>query len=37
MWLYYPYTAGDIITLDSIEFYFSIELLYESVIFESEE
>ncbi|MFB2982204.1 Uma2 family endonuclease [Microseira sp. BLCC-F43] len=31
MWLYYPYTAGDIISLDSIE------LLYEGVIFEGEE
>jgi len=37
MWLYYPYTAGDIITLDSIEFEFPIELLYEGVIFEGDE
>jgi Uma2 family endonuclease len=37
MWLYYPYTAGDIITLDSIEFEFPIELLYEGVVFEGEE
>lgn len=34
MWLYYPYTAGDIITLESIEFEFPIELLYEGVVFE---
>lgn len=32
MWLYYPYTDGDIITLSSIEFEFPIELLYEAVI-----
>ncbi|MFN6513467.1 MAG: Uma2 family endonuclease [Nostoc sp. CreGUA01] len=31
MWLYYPYTSGDIITLSSIEFEFPIELLYEDV------
>lgn len=37
MWLYYPYTAGDIITLDSIEFEFPIELLYEGVVFGDEE
>ena len=37
MWLYYPYTNGDIITLSSIEFECSIELLYESVIFGTEE
>ncbi|GET35350.1 Uma2 family endonuclease [Microseira wollei] len=37
MWLYYPYTAGDIITLDSIEFELTIELLYEGVIFEGQE
>jgi Uma2 family endonuclease len=37
MWLYYPYTAGDIITLSSIEFEIAIELLYEGVVFESEE
>jgi hypothetical protein len=36
MWLYYPYTAGDIITLSSIEFEFPIELLYEGVVFETE-
>jgi Uma2 family endonuclease len=34
MWLYYPYTAGDIITLSSIEVEFPIELLYEGVVFE---
>lgn len=37
MWLYYPYTAGDIITLDSIEFEFPIESLYEGVVFGAEE
>jgi Uma2 family endonuclease len=33
MWLYYPYMAGDIITLSSIEFDCPIELLYEGVVF----
>jgi Uma2 family endonuclease len=39
MWLYYPYVAGDMIALDSIEFEFPIELLllYEGVIFEGDE
>jgi len=37
MWLYYPYTTGDIITLSSIEFEFPIELLYEGVVFETEQ
>jgi Uma2 family endonuclease len=37
MWLYYPYTAGDIITLSSIDFEFPIELLYEGVVLESDE
>ncbi|MHC5830823.1 MAG: Uma2 family endonuclease, partial [Nostoc sp.] len=37
MWLYYPYSAGDTITLSSIEFECPIELLYESVIFPTEE
>jgi Uma2 family endonuclease len=37
MWLYYPYTAGDIVTLSSIELEFPIELLYEDVVFETEE
>ncbi|NMG09453.1 Uma2 family endonuclease [Brasilonema sp. UFV-L1] len=36
MWLYYPYTTGDIITLSSIELEFPIELLYEGVVFETE-
>ncbi|AFZ24884.1 hypothetical protein Cylst_2685 [Cylindrospermum stagnale PCC 7417] len=36
MWLYYPYIAGDIITLSSIEFEFPIELLYEGVGLEIE-
>ena len=31
MWLYYPYTTGDIITLSSIEFEFPIEILYDGV------
>jgi Uma2 family endonuclease len=35
MWLYYPYTAGDIVTLSSIDFDFPIELLYEGIVFES--
>jgi Uma2 family endonuclease len=37
MWLYYPYTTGDTITLSSIEFEFPIELLYEGVGLETEE
>ncbi|MBF2005610.1 MAG: Uma2 family endonuclease [Chlorogloeopsis fritschii C42_A2020_084] len=37
MWLYYPYTEGDIITIESIEFSCAIELLYENVNFENEE
>ena len=37
MWLYYPYTVGDIITLSSIELEFPIEILYEGVVFEVEE
>jgi Uma2 family endonuclease len=36
MWLYYPYTAGEIITLSSIEFDLPIELLYEGILFETE-
>ena len=36
LWLYYPYTAGDIITLESIDFSFAIALLYENVTFEEE-
>jgi Uma2 family endonuclease len=36
MWLYYPYTAGEIITLSSIGFDLPIDLLYEGVIFETE-
>ncbi|MBD2214424.1 Uma2 family endonuclease [Nostoc linckia FACHB-104] len=31
MWLYYPYTEGDIVTLSSIEFEIAIALLYENV------
>ncbi len=34
LWLYYPYTTGDLITLESIDFSFSIALLYENVTFE---
>ncbi len=37
MWLYYPYTTGDIVTLSSIEFELLIELFYEGVGFETEE
>ena len=37
MWLYYPYTKGDIVTLSSIEFEFPISLLYEGVVLEPEE
>ncbi|MBK1989454.1 Uma2 family endonuclease [Sphaerospermopsis aphanizomenoides BCCUSP55] len=36
MWLYYPYTTGDMITLSSIEFEFPIEMLYENVALETE-
>ncbi|MDK2412703.1 Uma2 family endonuclease [Aphanizomenon sp. PH219] len=36
MWLYYPYTTGDIITLSSIEFEFPIEMLYDGVGLEIE-
>ena len=36
MWLYYSYTAGEIVTLSSIEFELPIELLYEGVTFETE-
>ncbi|MDX2212731.1 MAG: Uma2 family endonuclease [Oculatellaceae cyanobacterium bins.114] len=34
MWLYYPYSAGDVIALGSLEFECPIELLYEGVVFE---
>lgn len=36
MWLYYSYTAGEIITLSSIGFNLPIALLYEGVQFETE-
>jgi len=36
LWLYYPYAAGDVITLESVDFSGAIELLYENVIFEPE-
>jgi Uma2 family endonuclease len=37
MWFYYHYTAYDIVTLSSIDFEFPIEMLYEGVVFETEE
>lgn len=37
LWLYTPYTAGDILTLESINFSCSIEQLYEDVLFEGDE
>ena len=37
MWLYYPYQEGDTITLSSIEFEFTIELLYEGIVLEIDE
>jgi Uma2 family endonuclease len=36
LWLYYPYTAGDTITLESIDCTVPIELLYENVTFDAE-
>ena len=36
MWLYYSYSAGEIVTLSSIEFELPIALLYEGVTFEIE-
>jgi Uma2 family endonuclease len=36
MWHYYELTAGDTISLESIEFECPIELLYEGIIFEKE-
>lgn len=36
MWLYYSYTAGEIVTLSSIDFELPIALLYEGVGFETE-
>ncbi|MDB9459498.1 Uma2 family endonuclease [Dolichospermum circinale CS-545/17] len=36
MWLYYPYTTGDMITLSSIAFEFPIEMLYDGVVWETE-
>ncbi len=36
MWLYYPYTEGDVITLSSIEFEIPIALIYEDVTFPPE-
>ena len=36
MWLYYEYEAGEIIALQSIEFEFAIELLYEGISFDKE-
>ncbi len=37
LWLYTPYTAGDILTLESINFSCPIEQLYEGVLFEGDE
>jgi Uma2 family endonuclease len=34
LWLYYPYTTGDLITLESMDLSFAIALLYENVSFE---
>ncbi len=36
MWLYYPYTSGDLITLESIAFTCPIETLYENISFDSD-
>ncbi|BAY90757.1 MULTISPECIES: Uma2 family endonuclease [unclassified Tolypothrix] len=36
MWLYYPYTEGDIVTLSSIEFEIAIAHLYEGVVLGAE-
>jgi len=36
MWLYYPYSAGDVLSLHSIEFERPIALLYEGVSFGGE-
>jgi len=36
LWLYYPYRAGDVISLSSIEFECAIALLYEGVSFGDE-
>lgn len=36
MWLYYAYTNGDTIALESIEFECAIKLLYEGIIFGNE-
>ncbi len=37
MWIYYPYSEGDIISLSSIEFELDIALLYEGVGFAAAE
>ena len=34
---YYPYTSGDTIALSSIGLEFPIELLYEGIVFETNE
>ncbi|MFB2936132.1 Uma2 family endonuclease [Aerosakkonemataceae cyanobacterium BLCC-F154] len=36
MWLYYAFTNGDTIALESIEFECAIELLYEGIIFDNQ-
>jgi Uma2 family endonuclease len=33
MWLYYPYTIGDIITIESIDFNCAVDLFYEGISF----
>jgi Uma2 family endonuclease len=35
LWLYYPYTVGDAIALQGLDFEFPIESLYEGVSFEN--
>lgn len=36
MWLYYPYTVGDFVKIESIDFSCAIALLYEGITFGSE-
>jgi Uma2 family endonuclease len=33
MWLYYPYTTGDTIAIESLEFSCAVDLLYEGITF----
>jgi Uma2 family endonuclease len=37
MWLYYPYSVGDTLTIESLDFSCAIDLVYEGVNFEGEE